>query len=589
MRRAVPVAVWLTPHALAWAHASPQGPEAFARTAAAAGFWLWTALLGALLYVLLRRCARAKPAGAQAPAPASAPPAATSATAPANPEAVADEPGRLRLALWLSPLTYAAYGVCRISASDAWTARPWSAPLLTLGAAAALALAVSALRRLGGRAARWTANLALGAGVLLAPVVAFPVFVGWNVPLVLPNTMAFSGATSLPDSTSTLAEFREVRLILCRTASILQATSRVLVVVGKPHAYWYRAFEARGGATEEYRSCATAQPDQWDRVDCEAGAGWSCYRCKSGNWNHPRFHHVAFSPDGERAVFYVGTGPSFNRAVRDAGLLELAASDARLRHRPATSELDPERERMFERMRSTSPHSLPLSAGERERVKGCLLARNLACLQHFLRYEPSGRWLEPFLTDGIPYARTSAALALARVRHPGALAHLLAQTYEDETLDTLVLAADALAEYGKAAAPSVPRLIARADEHVLAPPLRAHHALVRPMARLGTLAALDYVERLAQTPIRLDSAEAIDEAFRALPSPAPPAAVARLRRWVKLQEGFGAQHAHPLLSALQRAGGTDALRPHRAWIKRMQPDPERYDAWGRLRSAVERP
>lgn len=494
----------------------------------------------------------------------------------------ADPPGRLGLLCALLLPAYELYNLRWMSADDAWASRRWSYALLVLGVCAASVLAAEALRRLGGRAAKWLAGLLFALSVLASPFLALMPLTGWGVPNILPNARGFAPYPSLPEQDERMnPAFREIRLIFNRYQSIMQGSSRITYIVGAPHRFWFGAYQALGETGPEgYRRCSITVPSEWARGECPLPApDRLCFRCKSGNWNHNKSHLIVFGGGGARAVLYAGTGPSFELAVKDPSILELAASDATLRYPPATSAPDPDDEALFTRLASTSPVQRPLSSGEGERIKKCLFGRDLACLEALLRSDPSGALLAPFLNEGIDYERMSAALALATVQHPGALAHLL-KPLENNPLDQLTGIATALSHYGARAAPALPGLIARLDAHHAAErwPAPAHLALVGPMLRIGTPEAFDYVGRFAERPMRVDEAEAIEQAFSTIAKPSP-AKLEILRKWIRRQRDLKAPGAYPLLRALQRGAGTEAARPFLPWIREMQPKGNVWDAW----------
>ncbi|MBI3297739.1 MAG: HEAT repeat domain-containing protein [Elusimicrobia bacterium] len=569
-----------------------ESPPARPRTAPGAFMPAAAILLGllAMLWWGVRRMRGDRPAqAAAAPQPAAPEPAPIPRPAPAAPEPPRKGPSRLALGLSVPLLAYEIHNFLWISAGDAWAARGWSHALLVLGIMAGALLLVEGLYRLGGGAAKGIAGTLFVLSLLVSPIFALMPLTGWGVPTILPNKQGFSQYPNLPENVEPLGPaFAEIRLIFRRYKSIMQGTSRVVYVVGTPHPHWVHAFESmKGSTTEGFRPCPITLPSAWDRGECPVPAeGRTCFHCKSGNWNHSVDSLIVFDGGGERAVLYAGTGPAFRDAAKDAGILELAGSNASLRYPPARSDANPEDQAMFARLASTGTFSGPLTESEKRRISACLFGRDLQCLDAYLRTDPTGKVLEPFLDRGIPFERLSAAIALARVKHPRALTLLLEPPRDHDPFDSLVRVADALSRYGPEAAPALPWLKERFD--VFRPNIDEGFlaGMAVAMLRMGTPESLDYIAppggAIAPSDLR-----AIEEAFRRIESPSSQA-IERLHQWIRRQRKHKPADALPLLKALRGTAGLEALRPYQKWIGEMRPKNNARDEWAQMYDALSR-
>lgn len=491
--------------------------------------------------------------------------------------------GRLRLLQFLLLPAIEVRGFWWIGMEDASACRWGASELVTLGVVAGTLLVVEGLRLLGRRAGQALAIalfvLSLPAGLLLfaAPVM------GLGKPEILPNADGFRDL--LPESVGRLeVAFREIRLIFNRNQSVMQGSSRVVYIAGSPHRFWYQAFAnlPQEGPTG-FRRCATDLPSLWRRTGCPLpGPGRECFACDSGNWNHSRSYLILFAAQGQHAVLYGGTGPTFERAVKDSAILALAEARVRLRYAPATSPPDSDHEALFARLYGKEPVTRPLLPGEERWLKECLSWGDIPCLDAFVQSDPSGYIFEPILNKGVEYERVNAAIALSAVRHPRAL-DVLPKGIKEASLGRLIELAAALGRYGHAASAVVPRLLARADSLQSSP---GPWGLIDPMLRIGSPEALDYVGRFAADRIRREDAETIEKAFAAMESPSPES-LKRLRAWTKRQHELDAGESRPLLSALLKAAGPEAVRPYSKWVKEMTAHGRITNEWTHLAEALE--
>ncbi|MBI5624459.1 MAG: hypothetical protein HY924_11830 [Elusimicrobia bacterium] len=502
--------------------------------------------------------------------------------------------GRFKAVLLLALAAFEAYAVFWTQATDEWASRPWSRELLIACVClAALALA-ELLRRLGGKTSNWLLGSFFVVSVLLAPFLAAPfLLMRWGVPQVLPNSQGFADYPRLPEIEERLGPaFREIRLILFRYRSFMQGTDRLIYVVGSPHESWQRAFSAIQGAPGQGSGgCSPTTPSKWARAACpEPGGGYDCFSCGSGSRNHPQSHALFLSSDGKQAVLFSGTGPSFDRAVKDFDVLRRDRLRPAYRYRAVSSPSDPAHDAFYARLASTAPVAPLAAPADAAIIERCLFNRDHACLDVVLRSDPSGAALAGFLEAGIPFERLSAAMALAKQKHPAALAFLLRSLKTSEARDDIAGVAEALGFFGPEAAPAVPGLIAWADRRTLPEQDAVPAEMIGPMLRIGTDEALEYVGRCSRRPIKLEEAEAIRAALARI-QPLPAACVSHLRRWIARQRELKAPNAHHLISALRLAAGDQAVEPFRPFIREMlpQPKPNTYfgDAWSELNRSLE--